>query len=61
MYGLPRIQDLPAAEIARLLAKQGQQVPPALAADLQVFIDEISGSENGFDTVELLGELEAAA
>ena len=61
MHGLPRIQDLPAEEIARLLAQQGQHVPPALVADLHVFIDEIDGIENARTAVETFNDLEAAA
>lgn len=61
MHGLPRIQDLPTEEIARLLARQGQQVPPALMADLKVFIDEVGGMEDASAAGEMPGELEAAA
>ncbi len=61
MHGLPRIQDLPSEEIARLLARQGQQVPPSLMADLKVFIDEVGGMEDAAVAVEPPNELEAAA
>lgn len=56
-----RIQDLPAEEIAELLERQGQKVPPSLAADLKLFVEEIGGIENANAVVEMLGELEAAA
>ena len=61
MHSLPRIQDLPADEIARLLEQHGQKVPAPLLADLQVFIDEIGGIENAYAAAEMLSELEAAA
>lgn len=46
MHGLPRLQDLSAEEIARLLEQQGQEVPATLLADLKVLIDEVGGIEN---------------
>jgi hypothetical protein len=63
MYDLPRIKDLPADEIARILGDQVQQVPLplALTVDLQVLIDEIGGIDNAYATVEMLSELETAA
>lgn len=61
MHSLPRIQDLPAEEIAELLEKQGPEVPASLVADLKVFIDEIGGIDNADAAVEMLSELEAAA
>ena len=61
MHDLPRIKDLPAEEIARILERQGQQVPLAFAADLQVSIDEIGGIDNAYAAVEMLSELETAA
>ncbi len=61
MHGLPRIQDLPAEEIARLLEQQGQQVPAALVSDLKVLIDEIGGIDNARSTVEMPGPQRKAA
>ena len=61
MHGLPRIQDLPTEEIARLLEQQGQQVPAALVSDLKVLIDEIGGSDNPHAAVETPGPRRKAA
>ena len=49
MHGLPRIQDLSAEEIARLLEQQGQQVPATLLADLVLdnFVGPNGGIMNG--------------
>ena len=58
MHGQPRIRDLPAEEIAKLRQK-GPRLTPAVA-DLQDFIDEISGIDNA-DADEMPSELEAAA
>lgn len=56
-----RIQDLSAAEIAELLAEDGNHLNPQQAAALQRFIEDIGGLENAFAAVEMLGELEQAA
>lgn len=61
MHSLPRIQDLPAAEIARLLEQQGHEVPAALVADLKVLIEEIDGIDNARSTVEPSGPQRKAA
>ena len=61
MHGLPRVQDLPAEEIARLLEQQGQEVPPTLLADLKVLIDEIGGMENDRAAVKTPSPLSKAA
>ena len=61
MYDLPRIKDLPADQIARILGDQVQQVPLAFPVDLQVSIDEIGGIDNAYAAVELISELETAA
>jgi hypothetical protein len=56
-----RIQDLSAAEIAELLAEDGNHLNTQQAAALQKFIEDIGGLENAFAAVEMLGELEQAA
>ena len=61
MYDLPRIKDLPADQIARILGDQVQQVPPALPVDLQVSIDEIGGIDNAYAAGELISDWETAA
>lgn len=55
------IQDLSAAEIAELLAKQGHKVPPSLVPDLKLFLFEIDRVQSGNPDGEPTGELEAAA
>jgi hypothetical protein len=61
MYDLPRIKDLPAEEIAKILADQVQQVPLAFPVDLQVSIDEIHGIDNAYAGGELISDWETAA
>jgi len=61
MYDLPRIKDLPADEIARILGDRVQQVPLAFSVDLQVSIDEIHGIDDAYAAGELIGEFETAA
>ena len=61
MHGLPRIQDLPTEEIARLLEQQGQEVPAVLVADLKVLLDEIGGIETDYADDETDGALRRAA
>jgi hypothetical protein len=61
MYDLPRIKDLPAEEIAKILADQVQQVPLAFPVDLQVSIDEIHGIDNAYAAGELISDWETAA
>jgi len=61
MHGLPRIQDLPAEEIAKLLEQQGQHVPAALVSDLKVLSDEFRGIDIGHAAVEVPGPLPKAA
>ncbi len=55
------IQDLSAAEIAELLAKQGHKVPPSLVPDLKLFLYEIDRMKSSNPGDEPTGELEAAA
>ena len=61
MYDLPRIKDLPADEIARILGAQDQQAPLVLPIDLQVSIDEIGGIDSAHAAGELTSEFETAA
>jgi hypothetical protein len=61
MYDLPRIKDLPADEIARILGGQDQHVPLAFPVDLQVSIDEIGGIDSAYAAGELTSEFETAA
>jgi len=61
MHGLPRIQDLSAEEIARLLEQQGQQVPATLLADLKVLMDEMGGIDNERAAVKTPSPLNKAA
>ena len=61
MYDLPRIKDLPADQIARILGDRVQQVPLVLPIDLQVSIDEIHGIDSAHAGGELISELETAA
>jgi hypothetical protein len=56
-----RIQDLPAHEIAELLARQGSDLTESQAADLQDFITRVGGLENAYSAVEMLTQLEKAA
>lgn len=59
------IQDLTAAEIAELLAKQGHKVPPSLVPDLKLFLYEIDrlhdSNLSGNLSADPTDELEAAA
>lgn len=61
MHSLPRIQDLSAEEIARLLEQQGQQVPATLLADLKVLMDEMGGIDNERAAVKAPSPLNKAA
>jgi hypothetical protein len=61
MPGKIHIQDLPADEIAALLAKDGNGVSPEQAAALQEFIEDIGGLENACAAVEMLSQLRDAA
>ena len=61
MYDLPRIKDLNADEIARILGGQDQHVPLAFPVDLQVSIDEIGGIDSAHAAGELTSEFETAA
>ena len=56
-----RIQDLPAEEIAALLAKSDKDVTPRQAAAIQEFITEIGGVQNALAAVEMLGQLRDVA
>lgn len=61
MYDLPRIKDLPADEVARILGDPVQPLLPALPADLQVSIDESGASDDAYAAAELLSEFDTAA
>ncbi len=61
MPGKPHIQDLPADEIATLLAKDGNDVSPQQAVALQEFIEDIGGLENACAAVEMWSQLRTAA
>jgi hypothetical protein len=56
-----RIQDLPANDIAELLAEDGNDLSPRQVIALQQFIDDIGGIENAYAAVQMLSELENAA
>jgi hypothetical protein len=56
-----RIQDLPAHDIAELLAEDGNDLSPRQVIALQQFIEDIGGIENAYAAVEMLSELENAA
>ena len=56
-----RIQDLPAEEIAALLAQDGNDVSPQQAIALQEFIEDIGGMDNACAAVEMLSNLRDAA
>jgi hypothetical protein len=56
-----RIQDLPAHDIADLLADDGNHISPRQVIALQQFIEDIGGIENAYAAVEMLSELEDAA
>ena len=56
-----RIQDLPAEEIAALLAKSDKDVTPQQAVALRDFIAEIGGMKNACAAVEMLSQLRDAA
>ena len=55
------IQDLPAEEIAELLAKSDKEVTPKQAKALRDFIEDIGGMDNACAAVEMLGQLRDAA
>lgn len=61
MSSIIRIQDLPAEEIAALLAKDGSDVSPSQVVALQGFIEDIGGMENACAAVEMLSQLRRAA
>ena len=61
MSSIIRIQDLPAEEIAALLAKDGSDVSPQQVVALQEFIEDIGGMENACAAVEMLSQLRRAA
>lgn len=56
-----RIRYLPAEDVAELLAEKGLRLTPSAVADLQAFIDEISGDEAADEVFETPPRLEAAA
>ena len=55
------IEDLPAEEIAALLAKEGSDVSPWQVVALQDFVRDIGGMENASAAVEMLSQLRRAA
>lgn len=55
------IQDLPAEEIAALLAKSDKDVTPQQAKALRDFIENIGGMDNACAAVEMLSQLRDAA
>ena len=56
-----RIQDLPAEEIAELLAKSDKEGTRQQAIALRGFIEDIGGMDNACAAVEMLGKLNRAA
>jgi hypothetical protein len=56
-----RIQDLPADEIADLLAEDGNDLSAHQVIALRQFIEDIGGIDNAFAAVQMLSELEDAA
>ena len=61
MSSIIRIQDLPAEEIAALLARDGKAVRPPQVVALRQFIEDIGGMENPSAAVEMLSQLRRAA
>ena len=61
MSSIIRIQDLPAEEIAALLAKDGNDVTPQQVVALQDFIEDVGGMETACAAVEMLSQLRRAA
>ena len=55
------IQDLPAEEIAELLAKSDTDVTPRQAVAIQEFITDVGGVQNALAAVEMLGRLRDVA
>ncbi len=53
--------DLPATEIAELLAKQGHKVPPSLVPELKLFMHEIYRMRGDGSVGEHSDGFEAAA
>ena len=56
-----RIQDLPAEEIAELLAESDKEVTRQQAEALRDFIEDIGGMDNACAAVEMLSQLRDAA
>lgn len=56
-----RIQDLPAHQIAHLLATEGKDLTKEQAVALGDFIDRVGGLENALSAVEMLSQLEKTA
>ena len=56
-----RIQDLPAEEIATLLAKDGNDVSPRQVVALRQFVEDIGGMENACAAGDMLSQLRRAA
>ena len=61
MPSIIHIQDLPAEEIAALLAKDGNDVSPQQVVALQEFIEDIGGMEDACAAVDMLSQLRDAA
>ena len=61
MSSIIRIQDLPAKEIAALLAKNDTDVTRQQAAAIRDFVEDIGGLENARAAVQMLSQLRDAA
>ena len=56
-----RIQDLPAEEIAALLARSDTDVTSQQAAAIRDFVEDIGGLENARAAVQMLSQLRNVA
>ena len=56
-----RIQNLPAAEMAALLARDCSELTKQQVSALREFIEDIGGIENAYAAIEMLSELENTA
>jgi len=55
------IDDLTADELAELIADNGADVSPKLAAAIRQFVDDIGGIENAMFAIDTLQQLKKAA
>ena len=55
-----RIQDLPAKEIAAMLAQRDTDVTARQAVAIREFIADVGGIQNALAAVEILGQLRDA-